>query len=1001
MFPDGVSFYVLGPLRVETPRQEVRIGGIRRRSVLLRLLASADRLVPADVLADDVWDGEPPAAGLSTLQSHVSALRHAIGPDRLIFTDGGYRLLVRAGELDAEMFEQDVAAGRAALSAKDYEHGARALDRGLGRWRGEAFADVAGARWSVLPARHLDELRNATVEEALEAYLALGRHHEVAALAEQAVALEPLRELRWAALMLALYRAGRQADALTAYQRLRATLAEQLGLDPSPRLAQLQSDILIQAPALDWTGAAASDAAVIHGEAPAIPAGRGELPVPVASFVGRATELAELGKLAARHRLVTIVGTGGSGKTRLAIEVAAAQKDEHRDGVWFVDLAEVSDPAGVAAAAVNALGVPQISGEAPERLLKDRVAGMQTLLVFDNCEHLVDAAAATIEGVLEAGSAVRVLATSRQPLSLPGEAIWQTPPIAFPDEPDRMELAELASFDAVRLFVDRASGLPATGDVDAADVRTIAKITARLDGLPLAIELAAARASQLDLQQLTSVLEDRLGLATLRSRTGHARHQTLAATIGWSYELLTPELRSALKRLSVFSGGFTLEAADALVGPAANITETVASLAERSLIAADRSVRPEQPRRAPVRYRMLETIRQYCAQRIADEDGPAGEALARDAHSRFFAGLARQASVALTGWHQGRWLATLEADHANLIAAVNHVLDQRSRVGEALQMIVDLNRFWRNRGHMPECAALLGRGLAAGGQSIGDSVRCGALNLAGYAAVRHDLQLARLYLIESLQTARMTHDHFHAASALCTLTYVSAITGDPEGGSASGTSAVELARAAGDPVLLGECLLTLGLVGDSTARRDIYEEALAVTRRSGDRINTAWSHNDLGNLALAEDELEEARRHFEQAWAILREVGHPSPIAVANLGWVHLRQGNLPAANTAFIETLDGFERLHDRRNAGYAILALACSTAAQRQWVRAACLLGFADGELQDCGATWVEPERMYREQALATVKRQLGPEFEGCYDSGRAGERADLIEFARGGHA
>jgi predicted ATPase/DNA-binding SARP family transcriptional activator len=996
--PSGVSFYVLGPLRVEIPQQEVRIGGIRRRSVLLRLLASPDRLVPVDLLADDVWDGEPPAGALSTLQSHVSALRQAIGPDRLIFTDGSYRLLVGAGELDSQMFEQDVAAGRAALAARDFESGARALDRALGRWRGQAFADVSAASWSQLPSAHLDELRNAAVEDALEAYLVLGRHHEVCALAEEAVAAEPLRERRWAALMLALYRAGRQADALTAYRRLRDTLAEQLGLDPSPRLSKLETDILLQSRDLDWAGTAPSEPRPIRGTSSTVTAVRGRLPVPVASFVGRKGELAELGKLVGEHRLVTIVGTGGCGKTRLAIEVAASRKDEHRDGVWFVDLAEVSDPAGVAGAAVDALGVPQISGQSAERLLKDRVADLQALLVFDNCEHLIDAAAATIESVLETGAGLRIVATSRQPLRLAGEAIWQTPPISFPAQPHRLNPAELASFDAVRLFIDRASGLETARDVDSDGLRMIAEITARLEGLPLAIELAAARAAQLDLHRLASVLRDRLGLSALGSRTGHARHQTLAATIGWSYDLLTPEMQSAVKRLSVFSGGFSLEAAEAIVGPGPDIAETVASLAERSLITADRSVGPDQPRWAPIRYRMLETIRQYCAQRVADEDGPEGEAAVRDAHSRFFASLTRRASAALTGWHQGRWLTTLEADHANLIAALNHLLDQPSKVGEALQMIVDLDRFWRDRGHLSECAALLGRGLSSGGHSVSDGVRCGALNLAGYAAFRHDLQAARLYLIESLQLARVTRDDFHAAGALWALTYVSYTAGDPEGGSATGKGAVELARAVGDPVLLGECLLNFGLVGDSRARWAISQEALDVTRRSGDRITSAWSHNDLGNLALVVDDLEAARHHLQQARAILREVGHPSPVPVGNLGWVHLRQGNLDLANAAFVEALLGFELLHDRRDSSYVILALACSAAAEREWERAACLFGFADGELEDCGGSWYEPERTYREQSLAEVEGQLGAGFEACYDSGRVGERGDLIDLALG---
>ena len=994
--PSGVVFCVLGPLRVEGPHREVRIGGARRRAVLLRLLASRGGPVPVDVLAEDVWDGDPPAAAASTLQSHVSALRQAVGAGRLIFVNGGYQLLVGAGELDSLMFEADVAAGRAAKSAGDFAAAADALNRALARWRGQAFADVSGAPWSVLAAGQLEETRRLAVEDSLEVRLALGHHHEVCGLAEEAVAAEPLRERRWAALMLALYRAGRQAAALDAYRRLRATLADQLGIDPSPQLSRLEHDILVQSPDLDWAGATTAGAA----EAPAVPAhapaSQSNLPAPVASFIGRKSELAELGKLVERDRLVTIVGTGGAGKTRLAIEVAASLQDEHRDGVWFVDLAELSDPAGVPGAVASAIGVRQTTGQPVDQLLAERVVGMQALLVVDNCEHLVNPVAATVERMLEAGPGVRVLATSRQPIGVPGERVWQTPPISFPNDADLRSPAELASFDAVRLFTERAGPLGTAGDVPLPDLRVIAEITAQLDGIPLAIELAAARAAQLDLDQLATVLQDRLGLSWLESRTAHARQQTLAAAIGWSYDLLTPQLQSALKRLSVFSGGFTLEAAGAVTGAPGHITVTVAALAERSLIVADRSAHADQAGRPPVRYRMLETIRQYCAERIADDDGPDGEQADRDAHSRFFGGLAQRASAALTGWQQGHWLTTLEADHANLVATINHLLTRPSRAGEALRMIVHLDRFWHNRGHLAECATLLYRGLAASGQDVSPAVRCGALNLAGQATVGYDVQAARSYFTGSLDIARSARDYFDAARALWGLSFAGYYTGDMEKGSAAAKAAVDLARAMGDPVLLGECLVAYGLVSDPMERKAIYQEALAVTRRSGDRVYTGWAHNNLGDSFLTEDDLEAARQHLEQARMILGEVGAPTLLPVVNLGWVHLRQGDLDGADGAFIEALRGFELLRLRRDASVVILGLACTAAAQRDWERAARLLGFADGELQHCGASWSDPERTYREQSLTNMERQLNAEFDRHYDSGRAGDRGDLIDYA-----
>jgi len=545
--------------------------------------------------------------------------------------------------------------------------------------------------------------------------------------------------------------------------------------------------------------------------------------------------------------------------------------------------------------------------------------------------------------------------------------------------------------------VERAAHLGA-GDPSSRGLRVIAEITAKLDGLPLAIELAAARTAQLDLEQLASVLQDYLGLSSLGSRTAHTRHQTLAATIGWSYDLLTPELQAALKRLSVFSGGFNLEAAAAVTGPTRDVTETVASLVERSLIVADRSAHSDQRGRVPIRYRMLETIRQYCAGRAADEDGSEAEAAARDAHSLYFASLARQAAAALTGWHQGRWLTVLETDHANLVAALDHLVPRSARAEGALQMIVDLDRFWHNRGHLAECAVFIRRGLDAGGQSVSVAVRCGALNLAGQATGHHDAQAARSFFTESLRLARNTHDDFRAARALSGLAFMSHFTGDRDGVSVAGNAAVELARTIGDPVLLGECLVDFGATDSGPLTRAIYEEALALTRRSGDRVNTAWSHNNLGNCALTEDDLGAAHQHLEQARAIFQELGVLSPMLVCNLGWVDLRRGQIDAANAAFTESLHRAEQYHFRRDASYAILGLACSAAAERQWERAACLLGFADQELQNCGASWPEPERTYRQQPLSDIDRQLGTDFDGCYDAGRAGDRSELIDFALG---
>jgi non-specific serine/threonine protein kinase len=591
---------------------------------------------------------------------------------------------------------------------------------------------------------------------------------------------------------------------------------------------------------------------------------------------------------------------------------------------------------------------------------------------------------------------VRVIATSRQPLRVPGERVWPTPPISFPNATELYDGVGLASFDAVKLFFDRA---PELAGVSPAELRMIAEITARLDGLPLAIELAAARAAQLDLPELASALQDRISLSWLASRTARARQRTLAATIGWSYDLLTPAQQSALKRLAVFCGGFTLEAAAAVTGSAENVTDTVAALAERSLIEADRSTRSGQPGRIPLRYRMLETIRQFCAARAAADDGPSANGAARDAHSDYFAGLAQQASAALTGWHQAQWMTRLDADYANLIAAITHLLGTPGQAVTALRMVIHLDRFWRTGGHQAECLTLLRRGLDAVGGGIGSALRCEVLNVTWSAAIQNDIEATRSYATELLQIARAASDDFHVARALAALTFVAYFAGDIEEGCAAGQAAVELARSVGDPVLLGECLLAFGEVSsDRPGASLILEEALAVTRRSGDRLTGALAHCDLGFTLLIQEDLEAARRHLERAREILREIGAPSGAPTTNLGWVRLRCGDLGAADAAFTEALRAAERRQKRLFGSFPVLGLACSAAAMGEWVLAARLLGFADGQLQDCGAVWPEPERTYREQMLSGAQRQLGTDFERRYDSGRAGDRSELIDLALG---
>jgi predicted ATPase/DNA-binding SARP family transcriptional activator len=965
--------------------------------VLAVLALSANRVVSSGALTEALWQEEPSREREQNLYSRIYKLRRLLsaaepGRDRprLVTMPPGYRLELAAAELDVARFRSLAAEGRALARSGSPDQAARTLAEALGLWRGPALADVAGlSPWLEPEAAALEEARLTATEDWAEAMLATGRHVELTAELSGLVGQHPLRERLRGLLMLALYQSGGQARALDCYEQGRRLLADELGVDPSPELRKLHEQIL-----------RADTGLLASGKPPVAGLARGNMPAPVASFVGRQAELTELSKLVGRHRLVTITGPGGAGKTRLAIEVTAPRADDYRDGAWFTDLAEVTATDGVPGAIAAALGVRLAPGEPASRQMLDRLAGMQAMLVIDNCEHLVDAAAETTELLLESSPGVRVIATSRQPLAVPGEIVWDTPPIGFPRAGQHYAPDELASFDAVKLFTERVTGLE--GGVTDAELRAIAGITATLEGLPLAIELAAAHAARLGLEQLAAMLHDRVGLSLLRSRTGRRRQQTLDATIGWSYDLLTPVLRSALRKLSVFAGGFTLEAAAAVTG-AEDVVATVDALAERSLIVIDRDRAEslaESAAPAP-RYRMLEIIRQYCAARTAAEDGPDGEAVLRDSHGRYFAGLVRRASRPLTGREQGRWLTALEADYANLTAALSHLLSQSGRAADALQMTVCLERFWHNRGHLGACAEFLRRELDTAGPDISPELHCAALNLAGQADLNYDIAPARVYFAKALGIARGIGDGRGIATALMGLSWVHSFTGDAARHEACASEAIEIARSSGDLVLLGECLLSYSGYLSKNPRgeltRAVYHELLEVTSRSGDRIHEALAHNNFGDWALIEGDLETARDHLEQAQAIYAELGKSEPVLTSNLGWVRFGYGDLTAAQAAFARAVQLAELHHVRRDGSFAVLGLGCVAAARRDWARAAKLFGFADTEQASSGAVWLPPEKTYRERWAGETERALGPQrFANLHDSVHATDRSSLIDFA-----
>ncbi|MEV0677632.1 BTAD domain-containing putative transcriptional regulator [Actinosynnema sp. NPDC050436] len=653
----GLRVEVLGPVRVVGAGGEVRVPGARLRTLLGRLALSPGRAVPPDALIDDIWGAGSPAGTANALHALVHRLRRALPEPGLVESaDAGYRLALPAHDVDAHRFETTAARGRRELVAGLPERAAATLADALALWRGAAFADVAEAPYAGPAGVRLEELRTAAHEDLFDAELAVGRHVEVLPDLEALCARHPLRERLTALRMRALAAAGRQSDALAAYDGSRARLASELGVDPSAELRRTHLEVLRGAPDRPTAGG---------GPPP------GRLPARLTSFVGRTAEAAHLAALLEGARLVTVVGPGGVGKTRLAVEVAAhhsavAARAHAAGRLWFVPLAGVEHAHGVAGALLGALGTGHRAGEGtadPVDHVADLLGGADAVLVLDNCEHVAEEAARVVQRLLEARSRLTVLATSREPLDVVGEALCRLGPLTVP--PDGVAAA---GSDAVRLFVDRAAAVRPGFALDPATRDAVVDVVRRLDGLPLALELAAARLRSMDVDQVARRLDDRFRLLSTGNRAARPRRRTLRAVVQWSWDLLTAPERVLARRLAVFPGTVEEDAVEAVCADehlaADDVGYVLGSLVDKSFV-----------ERGDGRYRMLESIRAFAAGELAQ----AGEREAlRARFTGHFAALAADHGPPARSPGRPAALALLAAEHDNLVAALRTALDDRA-----------------------------------------------------------------------------------------------------------------------------------------------------------------------------------------------------------------------------------------------------------------------------------------------------------------------------------
>jgi predicted ATPase/class 3 adenylate cyclase len=678
---------------------------------------------------------------------------------------------------------------------------------------------------------------------------------------------------------------------------------------------------------------------------------RHNLPVQLSSFIGREREIADVKRLLGATRLITLTGPGGCGKTRLALQVAADLLDEYPGGAWFVELATLSNPALVLEAVAAALGVTEAGAAAGPRRLRealiDRGRDQKILLLLDNCEHLIDACARVAEDLLRAMPQMRALATSREALGIGGETVWNLPPLSLPDE-------------AVPLFAERARAALPGFAVTERNVAAVSAICRQLDGLPLAIELAAARVKAVPVEQIAARLASTLGarfqLLGSGGRTAEPRQQTLRAAIDWSYDLLSEPERALLPRLAVFAGGWSLEAAESVCADETiQVLGLLFQLVEKSLVVYEEAAAEGQ-----ARYRFLETVRQYAQEKL--DESAHGE-LVRATHCGYFLGLAEAAEPELQGPRQAGWLRRLEVEHDNLRAALEWSVATEGGSDVALRLTLALWRFWYVRGHLSEGRQWLERALGSGSRAD-DDLGARALNGAGVLAwAQGDYQAAQRFHEQSLAIRSRLGDRPGIATSLNNLGL--------------------LARSQEDYV----------------SARSYFEQGLAIYRELRDRARTAMVLTNLGVVMQDRADFDAARPLFEESLAIQREIGDESSIASAlhNLGELLQRQGDSAAAHRLLAESLAIEQELGDRRGIALSLTSLAILAKERGEYGRAAHLYAAALAALEAVGAPLSPSDRAIHESHIAAIRAALGDAgFEVAWDQGAAMTLGQAAEVA-----
>jgi len=882
-----LDFGILGPIEVHADGTPIRLGGARQRALLAILVLHANRVLPSERLIELLWGDEAPDSAINALQVHVSQLRRALEPHRapgtaaglVLHRSSGYVLAVEPDQLDMHRFETLAYEGRRALADGDAASAARVLHAALELWRGPALADFAGELFAVGARTRLEELRLTTLEERIQADLSLGHHAGLVGELQAVVAEHPLRERLSGELMLSLYRCGRQAEATEVYQRTRRRLVDALGLEPGPDLQNLLTRILDQDPVLELRSTAVPRArARVHN-----------LPLQLTTFIGRHQELVNLKRVLVEDRLLTLLGPGGIGKTRLALRIASQLHDAYPDGVCLVDLAPVTSGEMVSQRVLAVLNIEE-GGTSPIDAIVRRLAKQQVLLVVDNCEHVIAAAAELVLSLLAECPDLTVLATSRERLNLPGERVWRIDPLSVPLDDAGTPASSLMDYEGVQLFVDRARAGERSFALTDANSREVAELCRRLDGLPLALELAAASASVATPRDMLTLLDQRSWLPARPVRGTHPRQQTLQAALNWSYQLLNREEQLLLQRLSVFAGQFSFQAVEQVCAddrlPRSRLLTLVSALTDKSLVAVHETLD------GTARYQLLNTIRHYASTQLAESIE--ADDLARR-HARYLLWLASASADAVHGPDADAWMRHMEEAHADLAAALTWSKDADPEL--CLRLATASALFWEDRGYLTEGRRWVNAALSAA-DARSPSRLAAWLADSRLAVLQNDFPSARAQLERGLAAARVAQDEAQIAAVLRPLGVVAALMGERASATTWLRQSLDIAQRLAHEEAIANTLHSLGqsarVLGDDLAAHDYHTQCLAAARVVQNHRLAALALLNLGTLALRRGELEAAEAWIRESLEIWSWLGVrlQASAALAALGLVSAERGD-------------------------------------------------------------------------------------------------------------